>query len=91
MSLRQRLKSKIRVTFGTSHTDPTDFQLDAIIRDITNVQGIRTPTPEDWHDVVHRNVPSAGTIFYGGEDTSDLNMLLVQILNSPTTGGSTTK
>jgi hypothetical protein len=89
MNARQRMRSKIMITAGTVHGEPTDDQLDAILRDIINIRKTRAPTGSDWSKAIRQHVPSAGTMFYGGEDTSDLNMLLIQILNSQPGGGNT--
>lgn len=81
MTNREKLKSKLRILAGTGPFEPTDAQLDQIIKDIKALRKTRAPSDRDWIDAVKMHVPSAGTYKYAGVDMSDLLQLLDKIEN----------
>lgn len=93
MTIRERMKGKLCSIANVPRDGISDAQLDAIIRDVVKLQSERAPTNGDWAAATRRHVPEAGTYFYKGEDFSDLNLLLAQLLNAspgPRSGGGST-
>lgn len=73
----QKLAHYLKIKFGTSHHEPTEYQLQQIKYAIQLIGKTgTTPSSADWYAVVKKYCPSAGTHFYGGADTSDLVTLL---------------
>lgn len=72
---REALALSLRRRFGTAPEEPTEDQLENIIRDVRRID---RPTEEDWRYAVHQRCPSAGTHKYAAVDNSDLNELLAQ-------------
>jgi hypothetical protein len=82
---RERLKYALQVWEALPEGTPTDAQLDCIIRDVSKK---RRPTAADWSKATSRHVPRTGRArLIEGEDMSDLNLLLFQIINQ-SGGGS---
>jgi hypothetical protein len=73
----QALAHSIKLKFGTAPSDPSDYQLSQIKKEIQALvnKGI-TPSASDWSSVVKKYCPNTGNYFYGGADTSDLVTLL---------------
>jgi len=91
MSLVDRLKHKLKILAGLPSHSPTDEELAQIIDEIIEIASTRLPAEGDWKRAAWKYVPRAGSYKYGGEDMSDLNALLVRILNQQdTSGGSST-
>lgn len=91
MSLVDRLKHKLKILAGLPSSGPTDEELQKIIGEIIQIASTRSPTEADWKRAAWQYVPRAGSYKYGGEDMSDLNALLVRILNQQdASGGSST-
>jgi hypothetical protein len=81
MNPKERLRHKLKILAGLRPQSPTDEELELIVGAIVELAGKRRPTDQDWKNAAGRYVPNAGRYKYGGEDMSDLNALLVQILN----------
>jgi hypothetical protein len=91
MSPVDRLKHKLKILAGLPPYSPADDELEQIIGEIIEIASTRLPTEGDWKRAAWQYVPRAGSYKYGGEDMSDLNALLVRILNQQdTSGGSST-
>jgi hypothetical protein len=86
MEPRENLKHKLMIVGGLPAGHPDDAELDKIIKEIEAIRKERTPTEADWKTSAGRNVRGAGEYKYAGEDMSDLNSLLMQILNTQTPG-----
>ncbi len=73
----QQLASSIRVKFGTSSSEPNQYQLENIIKAIEDIRRYnRYPSNEEWLKIVKYYCPSTGNYIYKGIDNSDLNTLL---------------
>lgn len=74
---------QIRVTFGTSHYEPTHDQQQRIAHDFLSAytQG-KLNSRQDCFEIVKRHCPSAGKYSYRGLDNSDLNTLLQLAMNT---------
>ncbi|WP_444935337.1 hypothetical protein ACJJIW_12450 [Microbulbifer sp. JMSA004] len=74
---------QIRMTFGTSHYEPTHDQQQKIANDFLSAyrQG-KLNSRQDCFEIVKRHCPSAGKYFYKGLDNSDLNILLQFAINT---------
>jgi hypothetical protein len=73
----QQLANSIRIKFGTSSSEPTQYQLEKIIQDIDNIRKSGShPSNSDWQKIVKLRCPSTGNYIYKGLDNSDLNTLL---------------
>ena len=81
MSVKERMKHKLKLLAGLRPQSPTNEELELIIADIVELARKRRPTETDWKNAAGNYVPNAGKYKYAGEDLSDLNALLVQILN----------
>lgn len=81
MTVKGRMKHKLKLLAGLRPQSPTDEELDLIITEIVELARKRRPTETDWKNAAGKYVPNAGKYKYAGEDLSDLNALLVQILN----------
>lgn len=68
---------KIRMKFGTSYNEPTEYQVQQIATELINkhLAGL-IYSDSDIFDIVKKYCPSAGTYSYKGQDQSDLNTLL---------------
>jgi hypothetical protein len=86
MDAKERLRNKLKILAGLRPQSPTDEELDLIVDDIVELAGRRRPTEEDWKHAARKYVPNAGHYKYAGEDMSDLNALLVRILNQEDSG-----
>jgi hypothetical protein len=84
---REQLKHKLKVVAGLPPWSPTDEELDLVIADVAEVAERREPTEADWRASARRRVRGAGQYKYAGEDMSNLNMLLYQILAQGNQGG----
>jgi hypothetical protein len=82
MDIRKRLIQKLRLLAGIPPYADIDSYLDDVIGDINRIARSRTPTTEDWVRAAERHIPGTGKFFYGGEDFSDLNRLLMLLQNS---------
>lgn len=77
------LAHSIKLKFGTAPTDPTDYQLLQIKKEIQALVKIGiTPSESDWSSIVKRHCPNAGNYSYLGADTSDL-VTLLQMATKP--------
>lgn len=81
MDPKNRLRHKLKILAGLRPQSPTDEELELIVDAIVELAGKRRPTEQDWKSAARRYVPNAGNYKYAGEDMSDLNALLVRILN----------
>lgn len=71
----------IRMKFGTSHNEPTAYQIKQISVELVN--GYRAgliKSDSDVFVIVKKHCPSAGTFFYKSQDQSDLKTLLALAL-----------
>ena len=82
MKNEDALKHALVIKMGLPPGHPTDAELAAIIRTVSAIKASRTPTDADWQAACERHVPGAGTHVYAAEDTSDLNQLLMRLLDS---------
>ena len=78
---RADLAHKLRLRFGTSHSEPTDQQLNRIVERLKSIKRLRVPSDADWNAAVTAECPSAGSYKYASQDNSDLNELLTDIIN----------
>jgi hypothetical protein len=81
MDPKGTLRHRLKILAGLRPQSPTDEELELIVGDIVELAGRKRPTEQDWKDAARRYVPNAGQYKYAGEDVSDLNVLLVRILN----------
>lgn len=88
MSFREAMKTKLKFLAGLPPTGPTDAELDAIIRDVVQIQKERVPTEADWRTAAINHVPNERMYKYAGEDLSDLNRLLMMIQLTSLQGGA---
>ncbi|MGK0270649.1 MAG: hypothetical protein ACI88H_001296 [Cocleimonas sp.] len=73
----QQLAHTLKIKYGTAPSEPNEQQLAAIKMDIqTLVNQGRSPTENDWQEIVTRHCPDAGRYKYAGADNSDLVTLL---------------
>ncbi|MDD2468331.1 MAG: hypothetical protein PHI97_30495 [Desulfobulbus sp.] len=69
----QMLAHSLKIKFGLPPNEPSEEQLSKIKRDI---HAIYKPTNSDWHRIIVKYCPKAGSYHYSGLDNSDLNTLL---------------
>ncbi|MEC7940128.1 MAG: hypothetical protein VX212_06245 [Pseudomonadota bacterium] len=68
---------QIRMKFGTSHNEPTTYQIKQISKELLNQHRAGLiKSDSDVFEIVKKYCPSAGTCLYKGQDQSDLNTLL---------------
>ena len=73
----QELAHRIKMKFGTSPNEPSEYQIQQIKAAIqTLVSKGASLSQSDFSSIVKKYCPSAGSYFYGGADTSDLITLL---------------
>lgn len=72
-----QLANAIRIKFGTSSSEPNQYQLERIIQDVESLRRYNNyPSNSEWQNIVKRYCPSTGDYIYRGLDNSDLNTLL---------------
>ena len=81
MDAKGRLRHKLKILAGLRPQSPTDEELELIMGEIVELAGKRRPTEHDWKNAARKYVPKAGHYEYAGGDMSNLNALLVRILN----------
>jgi hypothetical protein len=90
MKAVDRLKHKLMILAGLPPQSPTNGELQLIIEEIVEISATRRPTEFDWKKAAGKHVPNAGRCRHAGEDMSDLNALLIQILSQEDPRGTST-
>jgi hypothetical protein len=75
--LKHSLKDLARLPPGS----PSDQEFDLVLAEIRQIAQKRKPHDQDWLNAAFRHVRGARIIETIGEDMSNLNALLVQIMN----------
>jgi len=84
-SQKLQMAHKLMTLAGLPPGHPDEQELESIIQDM---KAVRNPTDSDWKAAARRHVRNAGNYKYAGEDLTDLNSLLMQIINTPTPGAT---
>ena len=75
----RNLSQALTIKFGLGPNEPTQSQLNQIVAEM---EKIYRPSVSDWHKVVYKYCPTAGSFKYAGIDNSDLNTLLTLAINA---------
>lgn len=71
------LRHALTIKFGLRYNEPTDTQLELILRRIELIRlAGRIPTLADWRNITASICSTFQTTVYSGVDNSDLNLLL---------------
>lgn len=81
MTVKERMRKKLRLLAGLRPQSPTDEELDLIIADGIELAVKRMPMETGWKNAADKIVPNAGKYKHAGKDLTNLNSLLIQILN----------
>lgn len=73
------LAQSLKIKYGLPPSEPSEDQLLNIKRDISTTT---QPTESDWHRIVVKYCPRAGSYKYAGLDNSDLNTLLALAIDA---------
>jgi hypothetical protein len=79
MASMSDLEQTLRTRFGTAPAEPTDQQLNDIVKYIDRLAGLRQTSDADWERAVQIYCPTFGTHKYAARDTSDLTAILRRI------------
>lgn len=73
------LARALKIKFGTAPSEPTSGQLEAIKREVSQ---INAPNDSDWARIVAKYCSGFGSCFYGGVDNSHLNTILMMAIQA---------